>query len=161
MFILFLIYKIMVNFPISGNLNSIKYHISCSNSKPAFSLRGRTIAIYNHHCHFSGSLLKQRKEKEEQRKKLEQHFSLHNPAEIERKKRTTYVEKFSKIKVTELGEEKTRGRGKPKSSLLRKMRDKEETEPVNFTDQSLARTVDPWPLDSAPARISGLCVFTG
>lgn len=59
---------------------------------------------------------------------------------------------------------KKRGGGggdKPKSSLLREMRDKEETEPVNLTDQPLAKTVDPWPLNSTPNKIGGLCVFMG
>lgn len=52
MFSFFVIYIIMEHFPISGILNPIKYYISCSNSKPAFSLRGSTTIIGNYHCHF-------------------------------------------------------------------------------------------------------------
>lgn len=91
----FLIYK-MVHFPISGILESIKYHISCSNSKPAFSLRGSTTIIYNHHCHF----LVHSWNKEKKRRNRGGSWSNTSPyiTRQELKGRTTYVEKFSKKK---------------------------------------------------------------
>lgn len=57
--------------------------------------------MHNNYCHFlvhcwnKGRVLK-----------LKQHFFLHNWAGAKRKKRMTHVEKFPKIKVTELGEVK-------------------------------------------------------